>query len=301
MRTSSSSSARKRKRKDLSPLEPIERQLPPLDNSSGLSLVLHDARDERVDHAVFHRAPVYQRCLWPEAAADCGKRRAFTGPEVRPSDRRVLANETRPRDVGNGDGNARKRGEWREGIVQTRQENRADRSKKCLATMVVFLGLLCGHWCSGGAEALAGSQKYSTRTVRTRYGTLRGVEDRSSSSVETYYGVPYATPPVGALRYMPPVTPTPWRGTKLADTMPPACPQKPPEPDSSLPRPKRAYLERLAPFLANQSEDCLYLNLYVPKPPHGESFTFLSLRFISIHRSLYDSACNIARGNVSKI
>ncbi|KOX75164.1 Neuroligin-2 [Melipona quadrifasciata] len=153
----------------------------------------------------------------------------------------------------------------RDGSVETRYESR---SKKCLATMVVFLGLLCGHWCSGGAEALAGSQKYSTRTIRTRYGTLRGVEDRSSTSVETYYGVPYATPPVGSLRYMPPVTPTPWRGTKLADTMPPACPQKPPEPDSSQPRSKRAHLERLAPLLANQSEDCLYLNLYVPKPPH---------------------------------
>ncbi|XP_017760218.1 PREDICTED: neuroligin-1-like [Eufriesea mexicana] len=290
MRTSSSSSARKRKRKDLSPLDPIER-LPPLDNSSGLSFVLHDAHDECVD-AVFHRAPVYQRCLWPEAAADCEKRRAPARFEVRSSDDQVVANETGSWDVRNGDGNARKndvvgkRGEWREGIVQTRHENRADRSKKCLATIVVFLGLLCGHWCSGGAEALAGSQKYSTRTVRTRYGTLRGVEDRSSSSVETYYGVPYATPPVGALRYMPPVTPTPWRGTKLADTMPPACPQKPPEPDSSLPRSKRAYLERLAPFLANQSEDCLYLNLYVPKPPHG-SIPDLMPALLLIHGDSY--------------
>ncbi|EFN89701.1 Neuroligin-2 [Harpegnathos saltator] len=80
---------------------------------------------------------------------------------------------------------------------------------------------------------------------------------------------------------MPPVTPTPWRGTKFADTMPPACPQRPPEPDTSLPRRRRAYLERLAPILANQSEDCLYLNLYVPKPPHGgtvpsESGTFVT-------------------------
>lgn len=162
-------------------------------------------------------------------------------------------------------------GRWRRNGGREWSEGRGDGgSKKCLAALVVLLGLLCGQWCGGGAEALAGSQKYSTRTVRTRYGTLRGVEDRSATSVETYYGVPYATPPIGALRYMPPVTPTPWRGTKLADTVPPACPQRPPEPDSSLPRSKRAYLERLAPMLANQSEDCLYLNLYVPKTPHGE-------------------------------
>ncbi|XP_050584749.1 neuroligin-1-like isoform X3 [Bombus affinis] len=275
MRTSSSSSPRKRKRKYLSPLDPIEK-LPPLDNSFGLSFIFHDVYDERVD-TVFHCAPVYQRCLWPEAVAE--KRRPSTELAIRSSVDQIFGNE--PGSwlycYDDDDGDSRKNGivgkggERREGFVQTRCENRADRSKKCLATIVVFLGLLCGHWCSGGAEALAGSQKYSTRTVRTRYGTLRGVEDRSSTSVETYYGVPYATPPIGALRYMPPVTPTPWRGIKLADTMPPACPQKPPEPDSSLPRSKRAYLERLAPLLANQSEDCLYLNLYVPKSPHGST------------------------------
>ncbi|XP_066583919.1 neuroligin-1-like isoform X2 [Prorops nasuta] len=146
---------------------------------------------------------------------------------------------------------------------------------RSIATFIVFLGLLCGHWYSGEADALAGSQKYSTRLVRTRYGTLRGVVARSSTQVETYYGVPYATPPLGALRYMPPVTPTPWRGTKLADTIPPACPQRPPEPDVSLPRNRRAYLQRMTPLLANQSEDCLYLNLYVPKPSHGSSMELL--------------------------
>ncbi|XP_071861376.1 neuroligin-1 [Bombus fervidus] len=273
MRTSSSSSPRKRKRKYLSPLDPIEK-LPPLDNSLGLSFIFHDVYDECVD-TVFHCAPVYQRCLWPKAVAE--KRRPSTELAIRSSVDQIFGNEPGSWHFCNDDGDSRKNGivgkggEWREGFVQTRYENRADRSKKCLATIVVFLGLLCGHWCSGGAEALAGSQKYSTRTVRTRYGTLRGVEDRSSTSVETYYGVPYATPPIGALRYMPPVTPTPWRGIKLADTMPPACPQKPPEPDPSLPRSKRAYLERLAPLLANQSEDCLYLNLYVPKSPHGST------------------------------
>lgn len=112
--------------------------------------------------------------------------------------------------------------------------------------------------------------KYSTRLVHTRYGTLRGVVARGhggEAQVEVYLGVPYATPPLGSLRYMPPVTPSPWRGTRLADAMPPACPQRPPEPSTTTPRAQRAYLERLRPLLANQSEDCLYLNLYVPRPP----------------------------------
>ncbi|XP_025075176.1 neuroligin-1 [Pogonomyrmex barbatus] len=142
-------------------------------------------------------------------------------------------------------------------------------SNRGIAKSVLLLALLCAQCYLAGTEALAGTQKYCTRTVKTRYGTLRGIEARSSTSVETYYGVPYATPPLGALRYMPPVTPTPWRGIKLADTMPPACPQRPPAPDESLPRQRQTYLKRLVPLLANQSEDCLYLNLYVPKAPHG--------------------------------
>jgi len=142
---------------------------------------------------------------------------------------------------------------------------------KRISGRILLLALICARCCLAAGEALAGTQKYCVRTITTRYGVLRGVEARSSTAVETYYGVPYATPPLGALRYMPPVTPTPWRGTKFADTMPPACPQRSPEPDTSLPRQRRAYLERLAPMLANQSEDCLYLNLYVPKPsPHGK-------------------------------
>ncbi|XP_047365127.1 uncharacterized protein LOC124955166 isoform X2 [Vespa velutina] len=151
---------------------------------------------------------------------------------------------------------------------------------------VVGTLLLAGQCRESLADALAANQKYSTRTVTTRYGTLRGVVARSSPNVETYYGVPYATPPLGALRYMPPVTPTPWRGTKFADTLPPACPQNPPEPDESLPKTRRAYLQRIAPLLANRSEDCLYLNLYVPKPLHG-STTDLLPALLLIHGDSY--------------
>lgn len=236
MRTSSSSRKRKRKQVFSPILDPIQTLPPSLD-------------DRLVE-------PVLSRC----SARPVHRRRRWRWPEDDEFEGTVW------RDVCEDGG-----GRWRRNGGREWSEGRGDGgAKKCLAALVVLLGLLCGQWCGGGAEALAGSQKYSTRTVRTRYGTLRGVEDRSATSVETYYGVPYATPPIGALRYMPPVTPTPWRGTKLADTVPPACPQRPPEPDSSLPRSKRAYLERLAPMLANQSEDCLYLNLYVPKTPHGE-------------------------------
>ncbi|XP_026738357.1 neuroligin-2-like [Trichoplusia ni] len=112
--------------------------------------------------------------------------------------------------------------------------------------------------------------RYSTRVVRTKYGPLRGIVVHSHPQVEAYLGVPYATPPLGSLRYMPPVTPSQWRTTRLADASGPACPQVPPAAvprDDALllhPRARIRQLERLLPVLANQSEDCLYVNLYVP-------------------------------------
>ncbi|KAJ8958955.1 hypothetical protein NQ318_019726 [Aromia moschata] len=71
--------------------------------------------------------------------------------------------------------------------------------------------------------------------------------------------------------YMPPVTPSLWRNTRLADRFGAVCPQRPPDIGNrseallEFPRGRLLYLEKLLPLLANQSEDCLYLNLYVPR------------------------------------
>lgn len=72
-------------------------------------------------------------------------------------------------------------------------------------------------------------------------------------------------------RYMPPVTPSAWKSTRLADRFSPVCPQLPPvsptgrEALLEVPRERLAQIRRLLPLLSNQSEDCLYLNLYVPR------------------------------------
>ncbi|XP_071454146.1 uncharacterized protein [Hetaerina americana] len=95
-------------------------------------------------------------------------------------------------------------------------------------------------------------------------------------AVEAFLGVPYATAPIGRLRYMPPLTPTPWRGTKVADTLPPVCPQRgrprvenATEALLAMPRGRLRHLRRLLPLLQSSSEDCLYLNIYVPLGRHG--------------------------------
>lgn len=88
--------------------------------------------------------------------------------------------------------------------------------------------------------------------------------------VECFLGVPYAAPPVGEHRLRPPRPPLPWVGTRLADSQPPACPQRVFLSNNvsaaltHMPRDRYQHLRRLAALLRNQSEDCLTLNVYVP-------------------------------------
>jgi len=66
---------------------------------------------------------------------------------------------------------------------------------------------------------VAASTVPSPRTVQTQYGMLRGVVEKFDVAglhpVEKFLGVPYATPPIHGLRFMPPLTPSPWEGVKL--------------------------------------------------------------------------------------
>ena len=118
------------------------------------------------------------------------------------------------------------------------------------------------------------TQVSSSRVVNTRKGSLRGLyqafEDKTIPAVELFLGVPYASPPVGSLRFMPPVTVSPWRGIRQADRYGPVCPQRFPDITNEtealkrMPRGRLETLKKLAPLLTNQSEDCLYLNIFTP-------------------------------------
>ncbi|XP_052869376.1 neuroligin-2 [Anopheles cruzii] len=158
------------------------------------------------------------------------------------------------------------------------------------------------HLDDGGEPALT-KKPTSSRVVHTKYGAVSGtiehLDGRHLDPVEAYRGIPYASPPVGILRFMPPVTGALWSGVKKADRFSPVCPQWLPDIYNEtaalerMPRGRLEYLRRLLPYLRNQSEDCLYLNIYVPTQAgsressnsqkfavmvfvHGESYTWNS-------------------------
>ncbi|XP_030557383.1 uncharacterized protein LOC115760260 isoform X1 [Drosophila novamexicana] len=135
------------------------------------------------------------------------------------------------------------------------------------SSWLLLLLLLSSLWPD--CECLHGA-KLSPSTVKTKYGLLRGIVVRSTPLVEAFLGIPYASPPVGSLRFMPPITPSTWKTARNADRFSPVCPQNVPIPPNGpealleVPRARLAQLRRLLPLLKNQSEDCLYLNIYVP-------------------------------------
>ncbi|PSN57462.1 hypothetical protein C0J52_08045 [Blattella germanica] len=114
-----------------------------------------------------------------------------------------------------------------------------------------------------------------TEEISIKQGKLVGVkvEFKSSSHlkpVEMYLGIPYAAAPTGSQRFMPPGSPPQWLDVKYATRHQAVCPQNLPDINeerrkSTMSEGRVNYLKRLLPYLQdNQSEDCLYLNIYAP-------------------------------------
>lgn len=83
-------------------------------------------------------------------------------------------------------------------------------------------------------------------------GAVRGTSD---SDIETFRGIPYAVPPVGAMRWRPPAPMQRWKTVRDATAFGPACVQ---------PQGKSASVYSPAAPLP-VSEDCLTLNIWAPK------------------------------------
>jgi para-nitrobenzyl esterase len=89
----------------------------------------------------------------------------------------------------------------------------------------------------------------AAQTVKTKSGDISGV---TSGDVVSWKGIPFASPPVGDLRWQPPQPAGSWTGVRKADAIGPACPQPDRGDGGGVGAPP------------SQSEDCLTLNVFSP-------------------------------------
>ena len=118
------------------------------------------------------------------------------------------------------------------------------------ATAVLIAAAACTTATATPGASKSASENDGTRpVVTTADGAVRG---KAVAAGDEFLGIPYAAPPVGALRWQPPRPPASWPGTRAATSYAPHCPQ----PSSSFGR-------------ASTSEDCLYLNVFTPAGAQG--------------------------------
>ena len=126
----------------------------------------------------------------------------------------------------------------------------------------------------------------SAQTVVTDTGSFTGIPSPSDpAAVDVFFGIRYAAAPEAAARWTPPQPPTPPTGTVLADLPGAACPQA----ASTAPLP--------------QSEDCLFLNVYVPATatPHSKLPVFLWIHggaLVTGTGADYDPSVMVAENNI---
>ena len=109
--------------------------------------------------------------------------------------------------------------------------------------ILVFFGVLITASILGAQSAPAAPQ------VKTTTGVVEGID---AGAVRAFLGIPYAKPPVGDLRWTAPVPAAPWTGVRKATEFGSHCMQAPVFGDMVFHDP-------------GGSEDCLSLNVWVPK------------------------------------
>ncbi|KAJ6666155.1 hypothetical protein lerEdw1_001059, partial [Lerista edwardsae] len=127
------------------------------------------------------------------------------------------------------------------------------------ATKRWVLGVwLCALLVEGAA---AQGQRTAQPEVVTKYGHLQGKltsVEGVEQPVSVFLGIPFAKPPVGALRFSPPQPAEPWSHVRDATAHPPMCLQS------------SEWFDMVKKFLlikvpkTTLSEDCLYLNIFTP-------------------------------------
>jgi len=112
-----------------------------------------------------------------------------------------------------------------------------------LALLLLFSGLL-----------VAQELKHVQQQIKS--GIIEGVVS-ADGQVRTFKGIPFAAPPVGPFRWQPPQPISPWAGVRKAIDFGPRCMQT------------RVFDDMIF-HDAGPSEDCLYLNIWLPEHHSGK-------------------------------
>lgn len=120
-----------------------------------------------------------------------------------------------------------------------------------MSALIAGLASLAPSYANGEPIMSSMSQVASAPVVKTAAGQLEGTAE---GGLNVFKGIPYAAPPVGALRWKPPVPAPAWQGIREAKAFGPACWQ---------PKPKLSTIYETKPM--PMSEDCLTLNVWAPK------------------------------------
>ncbi|WP_405167893.1 carboxylesterase family protein [Nocardia sp. NBC_01499] len=107
---------------------------------------------------------------------------------------------------------------------------------------MLAVSLLAG--CGSNATDSPGSEGADPALALTTAGAVRGIV---ASDHRLFSAIPYALPPVGELRWKPPIAPEKWTGERDATMPAPRCPQAPGPQAGTV-----------------SGEDCLYLNVWTP-------------------------------------
>ncbi len=153
----------------------------------------------------------------------------------------------------------------------------------------------------GSCAHISAARPDSLPAVEVTGGALSGA---LSSPGAVFKGIPFAAPPVGALRWREPQPVAPWKGVRAATEYSAACMQNPIGTGVFLGPLAHKYGQTLATPRWNLSEDCLYLNIWTPEWPVKQAHAVMfwihggSNRIGSGNESGYDGSALARHGVV---
>jgi para-nitrobenzyl esterase len=138
-----------------------------------------------------------------------------------------------------------------------KKSGRAWRASARICAGAIALTALVAGASAAGASTVPATHQDAVRGLvsATTDGTIHG---KAAGTMDEFLGIPYAAPPVGPLRWRPPQPRARWTGIREATAFAPYCPQPP------------------SGFgVASTSENCLYLNVFIPAGAPGRHLPVL--------------------------